>query len=154
MHQITESIHSDSPLSYVCRWAVHSVSSGATSTLAAADNALVAWGPAPTYGELGYGEATKSSTKPKVVEDLSGVKIAQVAAGLGASLVLLDVAGDSAEAAEGRKRLVDMPVYTPVQPPPMPPRVAASPAAVAGGKRGRPAGSAAADGSKSKVGKK
>lgn len=52
---------------------VRSVAVGPTSTIVAADQAVVVWGPSPTSGELGIGEETKSSTKPKLVEDLDGV---------------------------------------------------------------------------------
>ena len=45
---------------------------GPTSTILAADDTIVAWGPSPTSGELGFGEETKSSTKPKYVDDFEG----------------------------------------------------------------------------------
>jgi alpha-tubulin suppressor-like RCC1 family protein len=45
---------------------------GPTSTILAADDTVVAWGSSPTSGELGFGEETKSSTKPKYVDDFEG----------------------------------------------------------------------------------
>ena len=51
---------------------VRAIAIGPTSTLLAADNSIVGWGPSPTSGELGFGSETKSSTKPKLVDDLEG----------------------------------------------------------------------------------
>lgn len=64
-------------------WDVRGVCSGGTSTVAAASASLIGWGPAPTSGEMGFGEATKSSTKPKLVDDLEGCHVITVRARAG-----------------------------------------------------------------------
>jgi hypothetical protein len=51
---------------------VRAIAIGPTSTLLAADTSVVGWGPSPTSGELGFGIESKSSTKPKLVDDLEG----------------------------------------------------------------------------------
>lgn len=50
-------------------------------------------------GELGYGEATKSSTKPQLVDDLAGARVFAAASGYGATLCLLDADAPGAEGA-------------------------------------------------------
>ncbi|KAK3239804.1 hypothetical protein CYMTET_50294 [Cymbomonas tetramitiformis] len=66
-------------------WNVRSISCGNTSTICAADEAIITWGSSPTYGELGYGDpdtgAPKSSTVPKLVDVLQGVIAHTVSAG-------------------------------------------------------------------------
>jgi hypothetical protein len=59
-------------VSDITSMAVRDVAVGPSSTLVAADTSIVAWGGAPTFGELGFGAETKSSTKPKLVDDLEG----------------------------------------------------------------------------------
>ncbi|KAJ1618588.1 regulator of chromosome condensation 1/beta-lactamase-inhibitor protein II [Pavlovales sp. CCMP2436] len=60
-------------------WSTRSFACGHTSSFVAADRSLIAWGPSPTYGELGYGpEGPKSSTTPKLVDDLTGALVEQV----------------------------------------------------------------------------
>lgn len=56
----------------VVSMSVRALAVGPTSTILAADDTVVAWGPSPTSGELGFGEETKSSTKPKYVDDFEG----------------------------------------------------------------------------------
>ena len=55
-------------------WNIRSFCCGSNSTFVAADDAVISWGPSPTYGELGYGNPDannpKSSTKPKLVDTL------------------------------------------------------------------------------------
>lgn len=63
-------------------WPVRSISSGPTSTVVASDCSVISWGPAPTFGELGYGaDSPKSSTKPKIIDSLEGLHVAQVVEG-------------------------------------------------------------------------
>jgi alpha-tubulin suppressor-like RCC1 family protein len=75
---------------------VMDVACGVSSTIVALeDHTIVTWGPSPTYGELGYGEGNpKSSTKPKEVDTLRGIKVRPgcVAAGFASAFVLADVA--------------------------------------------------------------
>lgn len=69
------------PVTDLRGWKVRALAAGHTSTVVAADRSVVAWGPSPTYGELGYGpEGPKSSTVPKIVEDLEGAAIVACAA--------------------------------------------------------------------------
>jgi hypothetical protein len=53
-------------------WKTRRVGCGNTSTIVAAEKSIVTWGPSPTSGELGYGEAVKSSTVPKLVPEFEG----------------------------------------------------------------------------------
>ena len=63
-------------------WPLRSIACGHTSTFVASGRSLISWGPSPCYGELGYGAAGPgSSTTPKLVDDLEGALVEQVAAG-------------------------------------------------------------------------
>ena len=67
------------------------MSVGKTSTIVAADDSLITWGPSPTWGELGYGKSgPKSSTKANKVNSLeeSG-EFVKVVMGGSHSLVIL-----------------------------------------------------------------
>lgn len=55
------------PVQDLTGWDIHHIATGNTSIIIAADDSVIAWGAAPTYGELGFGEFTKSSTVPKEV---------------------------------------------------------------------------------------
>lgn len=89
---------------------VRSISCGSTSTLAAADDSVVAWGPSPTTGELGFGPDVKSSSKPKYVDTMAGMHAISVACGIGASFILLEMNEEAkARLAEGSK----WPSYSP-----------------------------------------
>ena len=67
------------------------VSVGKTSTIVAADNSLITWGPSPTWGELGYGKSgPKSSTKANKVKSLDEQgEFTKVVMGGSHSLVIL-----------------------------------------------------------------
>lgn len=56
---------------------------------------VIAWGPAPCSGEMGFGIEAKSSTKPKLVEDLEGTAVLDIALGYATTLLLLDPAQPS-----------------------------------------------------------
>jgi hypothetical protein len=101
-------------------WSVRAVASGATSSIVAAEASVVSFGPSPTCGELGYGEAVKSSTKPKLVDTLEGCHALDVAMGLGASMVVVDTSSGTPAAERARKAMADgtIPTYTPVEPAP------------------------------------
>lgn len=72
-------------------WRVARVSTGKTSTIVAADQSLITWGPSPTWGELGYGkDGPKSSTKAQKVESLEeGGEFLKVVMGGSHSLIIL-----------------------------------------------------------------
>ena len=87
---------------------VTGVAAGATSIIVStSENSTVAFGPSPTYGELGFGEASKSSVKPKLVDDLEGLALSSVAMGLGMSMVLVEASAE---------RAAKFPVYDPKEP--------------------------------------
>jgi len=44
------------PVQDLSGWKVRSMGCGNRSIVAAADESVIAWGPSPTFGELGYGE--------------------------------------------------------------------------------------------------
>jgi len=111
---------SPKPVHDLAGWKVRAVSCGATSTLVAADSSLVVWGPSPTCGELGIGEAQKSSTTPKLVDDLQGTRVLAVASGQAASLIVVDATSATKEGALARAACAPggrFPVYAPAEPP-------------------------------------
>ena len=96
---------------------VTGVAAGATSILVATGELqTVAFGPSPTYGEMGFGEEQKSSVKPKYVDDLTGLPVLGVAMGLGCGLVLVDGEGAGAEGEAARAVLAKLGEYDPKDP--------------------------------------
>ncbi|KAL1511595.1 hypothetical protein AB1Y20_006389 [Prymnesium parvum] len=72
-------------------WNVHAFSVGHNHNVVHADNSVIAWGSPCLSGELGFGEGGgKSSTRPKKVDALEGVRVAQVACGLAHSVLLVE----------------------------------------------------------------
>lgn len=55
------------PVHDLTGWNIHHVAAGFTSIIIAADDSVISWGGAPTYGELGLGDFTKSTSVPKEV---------------------------------------------------------------------------------------
>nr|CAD7392784.1 unnamed protein product [Timema cristinae]CAD7425661.1 unnamed protein product [Timema monikensis] len=96
------------PIQDLAGWSVRSVGCSFTSIVMAADDSVIAWGPSPTYGELGFGELPKSSTTPMEVKPLEGIYIMQVACGMGHTMF---IARDHTE--QERKLLQQLPEYTP-----------------------------------------
>ena len=79
------------------------------SIVVAADDAVISWGPSPTYGELAYGEGeSKSSTTAKKVRPLDNIYVHHLTCGMGHSLF---IARDDTE--EQRAEIAKIPVYTP-----------------------------------------
>ncbi|CAH1183142.1 unnamed protein product [Phaedon cochleariae] len=70
------------PIQDLAGWNVKHVGTGQTSIVVAADETVIAWGGSPCYGELGIGEIQKTSTTPKEVNKLSGVKCNGLAMGM------------------------------------------------------------------------
>eukprot|EP00730_Choanoeca_flexa_P003464 TRINITY_DN11416_c4_g6_i2.p1 TRINITY_DN11416_c4_g6~~TRINITY_DN11416_c4_g6_i2.p1 ORF type:complete len:273 (+),score=65.60 TRINITY_DN11416_c4_g6_i2:772-1590(+) len=62
-------------------WTLDNIACGYKHIAVTGDQKAVNWGPSPCYGELGFGDKKKSSTKPKVVETLDGMEFVKVAAG-------------------------------------------------------------------------
>lgn len=89
-------------------WHVKHVGASFTSIVVAADESVVAWGPSPTFGELGTGFVQKSSSKPIEVNALQGTKVTQIAAGYSHTLILCD---DSTE--EVQNKLKEIPTFNP-----------------------------------------
>jgi alpha-tubulin suppressor-like RCC1 family protein len=99
-------------------WRMRSVSPGNGHTVVAAERAVITWGGGTEggrIGELAYGPEPKSSAKPKVVETLDGLHAIKVAAGLGASLVILDTFSDHPQAEKARALCASgvIPTYVP-----------------------------------------
>lgn len=59
------------PIQDLNGWNIHHIGAGFTSIIVHADDAIIAWGASPTYGELGLGDMQKSSTVPKEVSFFS-----------------------------------------------------------------------------------
>lgn len=132
-------------------WDVRSIACGSTSTLVAAEQTLVAFGPSPTCGELGFGEVTKSSTKCKIVEDLGETHVIQVAAGHSSSLVLLDTVSETPLAKHARTLLESGKIAVMKPAAPDASSSAAAEAAPAGGKGGKAGAAAAATAGKKRA---
>lgn len=77
------------PLQDLFGWDVRAVGCSTTSIVVAADDSVIAWGPSPTYGELGLGENVKSSTQPKEVKTLEGAHVEQITCGMGHTVLLV-----------------------------------------------------------------
>jgi len=89
-------------------WRVREISSGFSSTICAAEDSLIAWGPSPTSGELGYGEKdVKSSTVTKAVDDLEDTNILKVGMGYNHSLAIVDLQDG------GKKKVEKLAVFDP-----------------------------------------
>ena len=129
-------------------WHVRAITSGASSTLCAADASLVVWGPSPTSGELGIGEAKKSSTTPVAVEEFKDVRVLAVAAGLASSYIVVDATSETPEGAKARAMIEGgrWPTYDPAADA----AIAAGHAAAAGKKRAADAAAAATGSKKAK----
>ncbi|CAK9109956.1 Protein RCC2, partial [Durusdinium trenchii] len=83
----------------VSGWRVRSISCGKSSVNVASDRSLIAWGPSPTFGELGYGEdEPKSSTVSREVAALKGSLVLQVASGQAHSLAIVDTSDEKSKA--------------------------------------------------------
>lgn len=83
------------PIHDLTGWECRSFALGPTSAVVAADDEVIAWGGSPTFGELGYGKGNqKSSTRPKEIDSLSGLRIARVAMGLAFTVMLASPSND------------------------------------------------------------
>ena len=71
-------------------WNIIDVGCANTSIVVSADDTVIAWGASPTYGELGIGEFQKSSTVPKEVTKMDGMKVPQVTMGYSHTILLVD----------------------------------------------------------------
>ncbi|XP_055644647.1 protein RCC2 homolog [Toxorhynchites rutilus septentrionalis] len=79
------------PVQDLAGWNITSIGTGNTSIVISADDSLIAWGASPTYGELGLGDLQKSSSTPKTVSRMEGMKIPQVSMGYSHTLLLANV---------------------------------------------------------------
>jgi len=77
------------PVQDLYGWNVRAVGCSVTSIVLAADESVIAWGPSPTYGELGLGEGMKSSTTPKEVKALEGAHVLKVTCSQGTTLMVV-----------------------------------------------------------------
>ncbi|KAG7313221.1 hypothetical protein JYU34_000320 [Plutella xylostella] len=96
------------PVQDLTGWNIRSVGTSYTSIVIAADDSLIAWGVSPTYGELGTGEITKSTARPKEVSRMDGLNITQVAMGYSHTLLIAEDSSD-----EVKQKLEKLPVFEP-----------------------------------------
>jgi alpha-tubulin suppressor-like RCC1 family protein len=96
------------PVQDLSGWNISEIGTSLTSTMIVADDSLIAWGASPTYGELGLGDMMKSSTTPKEVNKLEGMKITQVTMGNSHTLMLVNT--DDATTKEKYEKLVEFEV--------------------------------------------
>ncbi|XP_026463630.1 protein RCC2 homolog [Ctenocephalides felis] len=94
------------PVQDLSGWNITAIGTSNTSIMISADDTLIAWGASPTYGELGLGDLQKSSSTPKEVSRLEGMKIPQVTMGYSHTLLLVDT--DDAKTLEKYEK---MPVF-------------------------------------------
>ncbi|PXF44862.1 Protein RCC2 [Gracilariopsis chorda] len=92
-----ESFMYPKPLFDLQGWQVRSVAVGPSSVAVAAEQSTISWGASPTFGELGYGEGPKSSTKPKKMEALEGLEVKQIAMGIAFTVMIVDCIGEEEE---------------------------------------------------------
>lgn len=78
------------PVQDLAGWNITSIGTGNTSIIISADDSLISWGASPTYGELGLGDCLKSTSQPKTVSRVEGMKIPHVALGYSHSLLLVN----------------------------------------------------------------
>lgn len=78
------------PVQDLAGWRITAIGCSNTSVIISADDTLIAWGASPTYGELGLGDIHKTSTVPKEVTRLEGMKIPQTTMGYSHSLLLVN----------------------------------------------------------------
>jgi len=76
------------PVQDLAGWNITTLGCSNTSVVISADDSLIAWGASPTYGELGLGDLQKSSSIPKEVNKMEGMKIVQVSMGMSHTLLI------------------------------------------------------------------
>jgi alpha-tubulin suppressor-like RCC1 family protein len=82
------------PVQDLAGWNITTLDCGNTSVIISADDSLIAWGASPTYGELGLGDFHKSSSVPKEVNKMEGMKVVQVAMGMSHTMLLCNTEDD------------------------------------------------------------
>lgn len=71
---------------------VHEVRAGFSSVVLATEKSVVAWGPSPTHGELGFGKGNpKSSSQPKIVHAVDELYCKSIAEGSHFTFLVVDV---------------------------------------------------------------
>ncbi|XP_059612873.1 protein RCC2 homolog [Phlebotomus argentipes] len=78
------------PVQDLAGWNITSIGTSYTSIVISADDSLIAWGSSPTFGELGLGDLQKSSSTPREVSRLEGMKIPQVTMGYSHTMLLVN----------------------------------------------------------------
>lgn len=96
------------PVQDLAGWDIKCIGTAYTSILISADDSIIAWGAAPTFGELGLGEFQKSTSVPKEVNKLEGVKTLNLACGHSHSMIIA-----ATETQEQRNKLETFPVFEP-----------------------------------------
>ncbi|XP_031617169.1 protein RCC2 homolog [Contarinia nasturtii] len=95
------------PVQDLSGWHITSLGCSNTSIVISADDTLIAWGASPTFGELGLGDLQKSSTTPKEVSRMEGMKIPQVTMGLAHTMLLVNTEDEATNA-----KYLKMPEFT------------------------------------------
>lgn len=85
------------PVQDLSGWHITSIGCSNTSVVISADDTIIAWGASPTFGELGLGDLQKSSTTPKEVTKMEGMKIPQVTMGLSHTLLLVNTDNEATQ---------------------------------------------------------
>ncbi|KAL1513895.1 hypothetical protein ABEB36_003235 [Hypothenemus hampei] len=96
------------PVQDLAGWNISHVATSHTSIVIAADETCIAWGASPTYGELGFGDMQKSSTVPKEMTKMAGVKVVGLSMGYAHTLVIASEATP-----EHKAKLDTMKVFEP-----------------------------------------
>ncbi|CAH1104575.1 unnamed protein product [Psylliodes chrysocephalus] len=96
------------PIQDLAGWNIKHIATGLTSIIVAADESVIAWGASPCYGELGLGDMQKTSTTPKEVNKLSGVKVISLAMGLCFTILVA-----ANETPEQKQKLENLKEYIP-----------------------------------------
>lgn len=96
------------PVQDLAGWNISHVGTSYTSIVVSADETCIAWGASPTYGELGLGDMQKSSTVPKEVTKMQGIKVTGLSMGYWHTLVIA-----SEDTPEHKAKLDAMKAYEP-----------------------------------------
>lgn len=89
------------PIEDLNGWRVRAFGAGNTSIVISAEKSVIAWGPSPTRGELGYGKGEKtSSTKPQKMNPMENYIVTQIACGHSHTLMVI-----TGEDEDGLKKL-------------------------------------------------
>ncbi|KAH1001433.1 hypothetical protein HUJ04_005455 [Dendroctonus ponderosae] len=96
------------PVQDLAGWNITHIGTSHTSIVISADETCIAWGAAPTFGELGFGDMQKSSTVPKEVTKMQGIKVVGLSMGYWQTLIIA-----SEETPEHKAKVDALKLYEP-----------------------------------------